>query len=168
MEQYIQLTGTATLNPQPKTHSEIRTHKVSDPMRYSTETDFQTPSQKMFFGENASLILSIENTNAPLMVEPQDMCLIGRVAAENPEKTVINLSPYNADARGVSRLHAVLYRISNTLRIEDMSSRNGTYVNGVRLIPHQVHTLQDGDELRLGALVMRIKFQPQRRPEAVA
>jgi pSer/pThr/pTyr-binding forkhead associated (FHA) protein len=46
-----------------------------------------------------------------------------------------------------------------TLTIEDLNSRNKTYVNGRLIVPHQMHMLHDGDELLLGGLHIRIAFQ---------
>lgn len=55
----------------------------------------------------------------------------------------------------VSRLHAVLEHYPSGWCIRDLGSRNGTYVNGERIIAH--HVLKAGDEIRLGqtSLVFR-------------
>lgn len=50
----------------------------------------------------------------------------------------------------VSRLHAVLESRSGTWCLRDMSSRNGTWVNGERLFAERA--LRDGDEIRIGAV----------------
>lgn len=49
----------------------------------------------------------------------------------------------------VSRLHALLESRSGTWCIRDLSSRNGTWVNGERLRAERA--LRDHDEIRLGA-----------------
>ena len=54
----------------------------------------------------------------------------------------------------VSRLHAVLERIGGRWTIRDLSSMNGTLVNGV---PVKEHVLHDGDELAVGATKMRFE-----------
>lgn len=48
----------------------------------------------------------------------------------------------------VSRVHAVLENFGCSWSIRDLGSRNGTYVNGEKLISERV--LRSGDELRLG------------------
>lgn len=48
----------------------------------------------------------------------------------------------------VSRLHGVLERIGSAWCIRDLNSRNGTYVNGERILGDR--PLRQGDELRLG------------------
>jgi hypothetical protein len=49
----------------------------------------------------------------------------------------------------VSRLHAVLERMSAGWCIHDLGSKNGTFVNGERVFASQV--LRAGDEVRLGS-----------------
>lgn len=54
------------------------------------------------------------------------------------------------DADGVSRVHAVFERFGDTWCVHDLGSRNGTYVNGERLIGERA--LHSGDEIVLGRL----------------
>jgi FHA domain len=51
---------------------------------------------------------------------------------------------------GVSRVHAVLERFGDTWCVRDLGSRNGTFVNGGRIIGE--HALHSGDEILLGRL----------------
>jgi hypothetical protein len=111
-----------------------------------------------FFNEHARLILHI-GTSAPLIIKPLSKTFLGRSKENSLAGLYINLVPYDAKAKGVSRLHAVLHRTSITLAIQDLNSRNKTYVNGHLLAPHQVQMVHDGDELLLGALPIRIAFQ---------
>jgi DNA-binding CsgD family transcriptional regulator len=60
-----------------------------------------------------------------------------------------------ADDPNVSRLHAVLERFPAGWSIRDLGSRNGTYVNGQRLM--SAATLRAGDEIRLGQV--RVVFR---------
>ena len=59
------------------------------------------------------------------------------------------------DDPNVSRLHAVLERFPAGWSIRDLGSRNGTYVNGQRLM--SAATLRAGDEIRLGQV--RVVFR---------
>lgn len=54
------------------------------------------------------------------------------------------------DSDDVSRTHAQLHRIDDEYTIEDLESRNGVFLNGLR-----VHSavLRDGDQLQLGDVV---------------
>jgi hypothetical protein len=69
------------------------------------------------------------------------------------------------DADGVSRVHAVFERFGDTWCVRDLGSRNGTYVNGGRIVGER--TLHSGDEILLGRL--RLLFHgPARGRETAA
>jgi pSer/pThr/pTyr-binding forkhead associated (FHA) protein len=69
------------------------------------------------------------------------------------------------DADGVSRVHAVLERFGDTWCVRDLGSRNGTFVNGSRIIGE--HALHSSDEIVLGRL--RLVFHgPPTGPETAA
>jgi pSer/pThr/pTyr-binding forkhead associated (FHA) protein len=53
------------------------------------------------------------------------------------------------DDANVSRLHAKLSPIAGRWALEDLGARNGTWVNGERLVG--MHVLHHGDEIRMGA-----------------
>ena len=56
--------------------------------------------------------------------------------------------------RGVSRRHALLTLAPEGLTLEDMGSKNGTLVKGVRI---QRTRLQAGDEIRVGPVTLRLE-----------
>ncbi len=55
----------------------------------------------------------------------------------------------------VSRRHAEIQVSSGDILISDLGSTNGTFVNGERI--DQPRTLRDGDEVRIGAVVWRLR-----------
>jgi predicted component of type VI protein secretion system len=61
----------------------------------------------------------------------------------------------------VSREHAVVRRIHCGLEIEDLGSRNGTWVNGARI--RRATVLQQGDEVQLGDDVLEVMIKPNAR-----
>jgi transcriptional regulator with AAA-type ATPase domain len=68
--------------------------------------------------------------------------------------------------RGVSRRHALLTLQPEGLTLEDMGSRNGTLVKGVRI---QRTRLQPGDEIRLGPVTLRLEaVEPEDAEIAIA
>lgn len=84
--------------------------------------------------------------------------VLGRTDPETGSIPDIDLEAYGAAEKGVSRRHASILRRDHSLNIIDHGTPNGTYLNGQRLIAHQPRMLRDGDELRLGHLVLRISF----------
>jgi hypothetical protein len=81
---------------------------------------------------------------------------LGRVSEAQPIMPDIDLTPYQAYANGVSRLHAVLKREGKRVFVMDLGSSNGTYLNGKRLTPNSDQTLNHGDMLALGKLKIQI------------
>jgi hypothetical protein len=79
---------------------------------------------------------------------PYFPALIGRSAA-----AAIRL---NGDLN-VSRQHAEIYATPNTLRVRDLSSRQGTLLNGAAI---QDQALQPGDHIQVGATVLRVESLP--------
>jgi hypothetical protein len=69
------------------------------------------------------------------------------------------------DADGVSRVHAVFERFGGTWCVRDLGSRNGTFVNGGRIVGDRA--LHSGDEIVIGRL--RLLFHaPARGKETAA
>jgi len=81
---------------------------------------------------------------------------LGRVSEAQPIMPDIDLTPYQAYASGVSRLHAVLKREGKHVFVMDLGSSNGTYLNGKRLKPNVDQSLAHGDMLSLGKLKIQI------------
>jgi pSer/pThr/pTyr-binding forkhead associated (FHA) protein len=85
--------------------------------------------------------------------------ILGRADSSSTQVPDLDLTPYGALEKGVSRMHAAIHRSEDTLTLVDMGSVNGTHLNGQRLIPEQPRVLRDGDEIRLGKLVAHIYFK---------
>jgi DNA-binding CsgD family transcriptional regulator len=86
------------------------------------------------------------------IVEP--VCVVGR-----GDDVHLQLSDI-----GVSRRHAALHSIDGRLIIEDLSSCNGTYVNGQRI--SEPTEVQCGDELQMGSCDLRVRLRAARRDSA--
>jgi len=82
---------------------------------------------------------------------------LGRRDKDPAKMPDIDLSPYDAYANGVSRMHAVIKRRQNELVLMDLDSANGTYINGRRLGSRQEAPLEDGDVIALGALKIQVR-----------
>jgi pSer/pThr/pTyr-binding forkhead associated (FHA) protein len=73
----------------------------------------------------------------------------------------VDLTPDGAQARGVSRRHAGIFKQRGEVVIEDLGSVNGTFVNGKRLDPYFPETLRDGDLLQLSKLLIKVSLRKQ-------
>ena len=60
------------------------------------------------------------------------------------------------DAPGVSRHHAQITITESSATLEDLDSKNGTFVRGERVTGPRV--LQDGDQIRLGSVVLTLRI----------
>jgi pSer/pThr/pTyr-binding forkhead associated (FHA) protein len=69
-----------------------------------------------------------------------DMLVIGRGSAAD----------LRIESDDVSRTHAQLQRVDDEYTIEDLDSRNGVFLNGLRV---HAAVLRDGDQLQLGDVV---------------
>ncbi|MBC8064086.1 MAG: FHA domain-containing protein [Chlorobia bacterium] len=59
------------------------------------------------------------------------------------------------DDPGVSRRHAKIFWLNGLPVIEDLGSRNGTFLNGIRI--SQSMPVSDGNEIRIGAEAFRVE-----------
>ncbi len=116
------------------------------------------------FAEDALVLFHIRDVPEPIAVQPHDRLLIGRADAHSDIQPDLDLTPYGAMEKGVSRSHAMLFRTEDTLTIIDLGSANGTHLNGQRLVPEQPRVLRDGDEIRFGKLVAHIYFKTSGLP----
>jgi pSer/pThr/pTyr-binding forkhead associated (FHA) protein len=106
------------------------------------------------------VLLYIGNAIQPLSVNRLDNLVIGRVEAGDDSQSVdIDLSNFQALEMGVSRNHARLDARKDPAILLDLSSANGTFVNGQQLNPDEPRQLESGDEIRLGRLVTRIYYK---------
>lgn len=80
--------------------------------------------------------------------------LLGR---EDPVSGVfpdVDLTPHGGEEGGVSRRHAKVSVRGNQWLIEDLNSTNFTFVNNQKVNPGVPQPLNDGDQVRLGRVVL--------------
>lgn len=100
--------------------------------------------------------------NGQQVTLPQgDNLVIGRrTQPADREQPDVDLSRFAATQMGVSRAHMRLVRRDNLIYISDLESRNGTWLNGKRLVGKGERVVRDGDEVQLGKLRITIRFRP--------
>ncbi len=106
------------------------------------------------------LLLVIAGKDQPIFLTKSNVLILGReVRAEST--ACVDLTPHNAFHLGVSRQHASIELSRGRYFIRDLESTNGTWVNDVKLIPHQAYGLNSGDLIRLGQLGFYMYFKTE-------
>jgi pSer/pThr/pTyr-binding forkhead associated (FHA) protein len=99
----------------------------------------------------------VESDGAVFDLAGKTEFMIGR---EDPISNIypeVDLTQHGGEEGGVSRLHAKMLVNNGQYLVEDQNSTNFTYINRQRLQAKTPTPIKDGDELRLGRVVM--KFQ---------
>ncbi len=114
-----------------------------------------------YFDDDSTLVMRLRGHEKSFQLTARQLGpgrIIGRNAPGHDPKAHIDLSRHEGEALGVSRRHAHLSynRQDKTVRVRDMDSANGTFINGQKLHPGEVHVLRHGDKLRMGKLEMGI------------
>lgn len=105
-------------------------------------------------GEWASLHLIESGQILPL--NDRTEFTIGRISDAQPVMPDIDLTPFQAYANGVSRLHVVIKHNQSQTFVMDLGSSNGTYLNGKRIPPNVDMLVNHGDMLSLGKLRIQL------------
>lgn len=103
------------------------------------------------------VLFLIDSMVLRLVVKENQTYTLGRFTDGNQHE--VDLNPYGALQKGVSRHHAKLMMTDDKLYIVDLNSTNGTYVSKKRLQPMQPALLHKGHELLLGRMRMQVVFQ---------
>jgi len=109
-------------------------------------------------GAGQRLLLHIRGHDKPLVLKVTERVELGRTDTKTGDAPDVKLDAYGAGEAGVSRRHAALSFENGVLKVMDLGSANATYINGQKLFPNQPRILRDGDELRLGRMVIRVQF----------
>lgn len=87
-----------------------------------------------------------------------DESVIGRTIEQRNHYVEIDLTPFGAKSRGVSRRHARIHFDNNQegWQLTDIGSQFGTFVNNLKLEPNESVMLEDGQTVRFGGMNFRI------------
>jgi len=134
----------------------VSTRKLEDEANeFSVKSGWGTAT----FQERNRVIIHIQDAAEPTTIIPNAEFVIGRRDANSGAAPDLDLTAFGALEKGVSRLHVALRRGDEVLSIIDLDSANGTFLNGQRLASHVPRLLRDGDEIRLGRLVLHVYFK---------
>lgn len=107
--------------------------------------------------EQRPVLFEIDDQDIVLPIAPS--LIIGRVGSTAGDiQPDVDLSPFDAKTKGVSRLHLRMVRKSSLIYVADMGSSNGSHLNGRRMYANAEQIIRSGDELLLGSLKIRVKF----------
>lgn len=98
--------------------------------------------------------LVVAGTGVEIDLSGKAEAAIGR---EDPVSGVfpeVDLTPHGGEEGGVSREHAKLTFQGNQWQVQDLNSTNFTFVNNQKLNPGMPQPLNDGDQVRLGKVVL--------------
>lgn len=105
-----------------------------------------------------AVLIVFADTSKTLVFDLTDQASLGR-RSETGEQPDVDLAPYGGFPGGVSRIHSRLIRaVDGSLLIEDLGSRNGTFVDEDRLPPNQQVGIRNGQPVKMGGLRCWIYF----------
>jgi len=105
----------------------------------------------------AGVQLIVPASGAVLALPASTQALVGRSDPVSNYYPDVDLSSHGALENGVGRRHMQVLVQNGQIVAEDLDSTNGTFVNGQKLAAKTPHPLNNGDELRLGRLVLRLQ-----------
>lgn len=127
------------------------------PTRAPSERDQRRADQT-----NTPPIIALRLANGRrLTLSGQREYTIGRASPEHPRPDV-DLGEHYGPQAGVSREHLKIRVDVDGVFVQDLVSTNETVQNGYRLMPQQWYPLRDGDELRLGAIILYVSVEQPR------
>lgn len=103
----------------------------------------------------------------PIAIMYDDEFILGRISDTKEEapadEAVVDLRPYGALEKGVSRRHILIRRAGQGYEVMDLGSTNGTYLLDKRMVPNQPYPLSHGDLIRMGKMRIFITFREDPR-----
>lgn len=123
----------------------------------ASENSRELMSQLMNASQQAdTLSVMLPGSEKPLVFRGDQTLLIGRRDDTTNTLPQIDLSRYYGILMGVSRKHAEIMLKEGRCFIRDLNSSNGTWLNEARLVPEQLYALNNGDQVRLGQLLLLV------------
>ncbi len=106
---------------------------------------------------NATIMLNMANGQRFALRGKSDYT-IGRLGLDHPGPDV-DLASFDGYRAGVSREHIMIHVRPDGVFVEDLESTNETVHNRYRLKPKQWYPLHEGDQLRLGGVLLYVTFE---------
>jgi hypothetical protein len=113
------------------------------------------PPAQPYAPPSAAPKLTVESDSATFDLGGKSEWMIGREDAVSNIFPDIDLTPHGGEEGGVSRMHAKIYVQGPQYLLEDQNSTNFTFINRQKLAPKTPTPINNGDEIKLGRVVMR-------------
>jgi pSer/pThr/pTyr-binding forkhead associated (FHA) protein len=145
--------------PLPKLLPSLITEPVPEPKPAPQEGKREAVRFTSLYKDIVAFV--VDGQEQPILVKGSQQIVLGRYSYGEAPPTV-DLTPYAAAEKGVSRHHArVTRRDDEDYTIEDMGSTNGTWLNKKRLDANKPQEIRSGDTLQLGQLILQVYFRNQ-------
>lgn len=118
-----------------------------------------TPLGTTLFKAGMAVVVKFKPSGQEVRLEQRDELTFGRADPATKSEPSVDLTPFGALDNGVSRNHAAIRRVDNSLMLVDLGSVNGTFINGQQIPPNQPHVVRNGDEIQFGKLAATIFFK---------
>lgn len=126
--------------------------------RKSTQPLLDENGQKVEAVDIPKMIYFILPDGQAVEVDAVDEIVIGRQPTKQDPAVSVDLQGYEGHRMGVSRYHAMIKQVNGILMICDLSSINGTLINGKMAEPLKRYVLRDGDAITVGRITIQLKF----------
>jgi hypothetical protein len=100
-------------------------------------------------------LVSSDAGSQPILIDVEDDFTIGRSVEGQPVD--LDLTPFNAEEKGISRQHAMMRPLPDRLLLVDLGSTNGTFCNAERAHLGRPLEVRDNDTVAFGALRFQIR-----------
>jgi hypothetical protein len=111
------------------------------------------------FLHNSSFVtLDFVDANRKVYLKTEGHIVLGRPDKEKNWTPSLDLTPFGAAEKGVSRKHVDLFFEADQVFVLELGSANGTRLNGVNVQTGAARPVRHGDLLQLGNLRIRIYF----------
>jgi pSer/pThr/pTyr-binding forkhead associated (FHA) protein len=105
---------------------------------------------------DVGIAIKVEGRDVVIRVQKSEFTF-GRAALGQAVIPDFDLTPYDGLAKGVSRIHALIFTTEKEVFLRDLTSINGTQINGIRLSPNMDYPIKEGDSINFGRLIIDIK-----------
>lgn len=103
-----------------------------------------------------TVMLLLPGNDKPLVFKNPEPILLGRRDESISFAPTVDLTRYYGVMMGVSRRHAEITMTDGRVFAQDLGSANGTWLNERRLEANKPYEMHNGDQLRLGQLLILI------------